>query len=124
MKESNQANSAPTTDAGPSGTSLTATRDISSQLSNIPSNVTSGTPKIKPYVRKRPRDSSAETVSERSGNIANSESGGGGNVDTGIGSSLRHYTEVSSETVEIEVKPYVRKRKIISKQDELKTSFM
>ena len=118
MKESNQANSAPTTDAGPSGTNLTATRDISSQPSNIASNVTSGTPKIKPYVRKRPRDSSAETISERSGNIANSESGGGGNVDTGIiGSSLRHHTEVNSETVEIEVKPYVRKRKIMSKQD-------
>lgn len=117
MKESHQANPSPTTDAGPSGTSLTAVGDISSQPANIASIVTSGMPKIKPYVRKRPRESSAETIFERSGDITNLESGGG-NVGTGVGVSLRHRsTEVSLETVEIEVKPYVRKRKIVSKQD-------
>ena len=74
----------------------------------------SSLPQIKPYVRKRPRDTSNETRSESP--IVSALSSSQSRLVEGDG-KLREVPliDLDSATVSLEVKPYVRKRKIKQK---------
>ena len=105
LKEKNRSKTAPTVNAGPSTRSSASVGSSSSpgERTSEPS-----LPQIKPYIRKRPRDSINETLSNISA-LRSSEAEGGEREVAAV--------DLDSVTVSFEVKPYVRKRKIKTKQE-------
>ena len=108
LKEKNRSKIVPgTVDAGPS-TRNSAIVGSSSSPGELASDHT--LPQIKPYTRKRPRDSTDKTVSAlRSGLSSEAE------ADDGDRGAVT--VDLDSAAVSFEVKPYVRKRKIKHKQE-------
>ena len=119
LKEKNQPKTVPPLNAGPSTaaaysqTPMTSSSEGSSSSCLQEPAPEASTPQIKPYTRKRPRDTSNEIPSESSklsalssslSTVVEGEGRRGGGEVGGMG--------VESMTDSLEVKPYVRKRKI------------
>ena len=125
LKEKDRSKTVPPLSAGPSTASAAACSQTSINSSGAGSSLSrpqelasmSSTPQIKPYTRKRPRDTSNEFFSASSKVFVPSSSSIEGDCSIGGGA-------VRSEavTVSLEVKPYVRKRKIKPKINEKSTS--
>ena len=93
---------------------IAAGSSSSSPFQEEPPPEPSSLPQIKPYVRKRPRDTSdgipsiSPKVSVLSSNSTGVVEGGGGGREHGEIATI----DVDSAGVSLQVKPYVRKRKI------------
>lgn len=116
LKEKNRSKTNPTVNAGPS-TSYGQTMSSASAGSSLsPQEPTPepSIPQIKPYVRKRPRDASNDILSESSKVPILSSSLSSLVEGEGSGTGLKEVAamDLDSATVSLEVKPYVRKRKI------------
>ena len=105
LKESAQSKTTPSVKAGTSSQNLA--KGESSSLTEMYS-----LPQIKPYVRKRPRDTSEETSSEQ---FDTSSSSALGRAESPATSTLRQSSSVDPDITSFEIKPYVRKRKIAPK---------
>ena len=125
LKEKDRSKTVPPLSAGPSTAAAAASNQTSVNSSGAGSSLSrpqelasmSSTPQIKPYTRKRPRDTSNGIFSASSKVFVPSSSSIEGDCSIGGGA-------VRSEavTVSLEVKPYVRKRKIKPKINEKSTS--
>ena len=125
LKEKDRSKTVPPLSAGPSTAAAAACNQTSINSSGAGSSLSrpqelasmSSTPQIKPYTRKRPRDANNELFSESAKVFVPSSSSIEGDCSVGGGA-------VRSEAVivPLEVKPYVRKRKIKSKINEKSTS--
>ena len=91
----------------PGQTNSTSAEGASTSSSMDVSSVASAVPKMKPYVRKRPCESSTELTSSSTDCV---------DISRDVMHPPRENSSVDSETSLIHVKPYVRKRKIMSKQ--------
>ena len=119
LKEKNRPKTVPPLNAGPSTaaaysqTTMTSSGEGSSSSQHLQEPAPeASTPQIKPYTRKRPRDTSNEVPSESSklsalssslSTVVEGEGRGGGEVGA---------MGLESAAVSLDVKPYVRKRKI------------
>ena len=110
MKESSQSQSASSSGVGRSEMDPAV---VSGDSLSLPSQDTSvhsrDVPKIKPYVRKRPRDSSDDVTNSILG--GDEEVGRGDNLKQWTTEQLGTNMHLDSEAAVVEVKPYVRKRK-------------
>ena len=128
LKEKDRSKTVPPLSAGLSTAAATTCNQTSINSSGAGSSLSrpqelssiSSTPQIKPYTRKRPRDTSNEIFSESSKVFVPSSSSTEG--DSSVGGEEMGAMSSKSVTVSLEVKPYIRKRKIKPKINEKSTS--